>query len=75
MSNLAWSIAKQAQLALDTSRRYEGETSISDANGQLLYQVSFLDIGESLLKKLFARIAEANVHKHGKILYFDVCCI
>ena len=71
MGNLAWSIARQAQMVQDTYRRCE-ESTISHATGRLaVYTVSFLDIGESLLKKLFAQIAEANVHKHGKFLYFD----
>ena len=68
MGNLAWSIARQAQMVQDTYRRCE-ESTISHATGRLaVYTVSFLDIGESLLKKLFAQIAEANVHKHGKYI-------
>ena len=56
LGNLAWSYAKQAQLAADVNNSKIGST------GRLaVYETICLDVGENLSHRLFAGIAEAAI--------------
>lgn len=64
IGNLVWSYAKQAQLAAETMNRVDGLSSIS--SGRLLvFTTVCLDIGESLVKRLFNCCAETDLAKFG----------
>ena len=65
LGNLAWSYAKQAQLAEG------GSESLLGSTGRLaVYETSSLDIGESLIRRLFSRIAEAALDTPGGLTKF-----
>ena len=71
---MAWAYARQAQLAEETNKRYDGQTLIPFNHGRLaVYTASYLDIGEALLKRLFALIAETDVQRHGKACFCLGC--
>lgn len=56
VGNLAWSFAKQAQLADAVSG------SVIQTSGRLaIYETSCLDIGETLINRLFRKIAERGI--------------
>ncbi len=64
IGNLVWSYAKQAQLAVETVNRVEGLSSLS--SGRLfVFTTICLDIGESLVKRLFNCCAETDLAKFG----------
>ena len=64
IGNLAWSYAKQAQLAVETINRVEGLTS--DTSGRLfIFSTICIDVGETLIKRLFNACAEADIVNHG----------
>jgi hypothetical protein len=64
IGNLAWSYAKQAQLAVETVDRVEGLRS--DTTGRLfIFSTICIDIGETLIKRLFNACAEADLANHG----------
>jgi len=53
LGNLAWSYAKQAQLATEVS------DGMIESTGRLaVYETSWRDVGEPLIKRLFSKIAE-----------------
>jgi hypothetical protein len=56
LGNLAWSYAKQAQLADAVS-----ESNIGTTGRLAVFETSCLDIGESLINRLFRRIAERGI--------------
>ncbi len=59
LGNLAWSYAKQAQLAGG------GSESLVSTTGRLaVYETISLDVGEDLVRKLFFRIGETALHKY-----------
>ena len=61
LGNLAWSYARQAQLAEG------GFDSLIGSTGRLaVYETISLDVGEHLIKKLFVRIAETVVQNPSK---------
>lgn len=61
LGNLAWSYAKQAQLAADVNNSNIGST------GRLaVYETICLDVGENLSHRLFARIAESAISDESK---------
>jgi hypothetical protein len=65
LGNLAWSYARQAQLGDEVSERLNLR---SMGNGRLtVYRTSYFDVGESLLHRLFALIAEAKVRVHDEL--------
>ena len=66
LGNLAWAYARQAQLGSETMQKREGQTLVAFTSGRLAhYNTIFIDVGESLLQKLFFGIAEANLRVHG----------
>jgi hypothetical protein len=70
LGNLAWAFARQAQLGAEVISRYKGKTTVPTSSGRLAhYTTSFLDVGEELLQKLFAAIAETDLKAHGTILF------
>lgn len=69
LANLAYSFARQAQLGGEVLDKYGKRTTISLNGGRLGYFIVInLDIGEALLKKLFAEIARTNLEIHGETL-------
>jgi hypothetical protein len=67
IGNLAWAFARQAQLGAEVMSRRERDTTIGMVSGRLAhYAVSNVDVGESLLQKLFYAIAEADIKVHGR---------
>ncbi len=70
LGNLAWSYAKQAQLGADVNGSKVGST------GRLaVYETSCLDIGESLIQRLFAGIAEGAMSGKYGIIYCTVILV
>eukprot|EP00980_Cylindrotheca_fusiformis_P003988 scaffold874_cov126-Cylindrotheca_fusiformis.AAC.21 len=68
MGNLAWSYARQAQLGAEVMQRRARAITIYPVSGRLAhYTVSFIDVGESLLQKLFYAIAEADLKVHDNL--------
>jgi hypothetical protein len=66
IGNLVWSYAKQAQLAVETVNRVEGLSSLS--SGRLfVFTTICLDIGESLVKRLFNCCAETDLAKFDNL--------
>ena len=66
LGNLAWSYARQAQLGADVISRDDVETIVPSSSGRLSHYItSYIDIGESLLRKLFKTIAETDLEVHG----------
>lgn len=61
LGNLAWSYAKQAQLAEGGS-----ESLISSTGRLAVYETVSLDIGEELIRRLFTRIAETSINTARK---------
>ena len=63
LGNLAWSFAKQATISVEiflTPDEPESNGNINGNNGRLaVYETSCLDLGETLVTRLFASIAEA----------------
>ncbi len=57
LGNLAWAYAKQAQLAAGVS-----DSTISSTGRLAVYETSCLDVGEELIQRLFAGIAEASIN-------------
>jgi len=56
LGNLAWSYAKQAQLATEVS------DGMIESTGRLaVYETSWRDVGEPLIKRLFSKIAERAI--------------
>lgn len=69
LANLAYSYARHSQLGGDTMSKYERRCRIPFTGGKLAYYtISYLDVGEGLLRKLFAEIARAGIENHGKHL-------
>ena len=68
LGNLAWSFAKQAQLAEGGS-----ESLISSTGRLAVYEAISLDVGDDLIRRLFTRIAETSMNNPSKfILVFYV---
>lgn len=69
--NLVYSYGKQAQLAAETVKRVDGISSAS--TGRLfVYSTICVDVGESLIKRLFNCCAETDIAKFGKLACFIV---
>ena len=65
LGNLAWSFAKQAQLADAVME------SIINSSGRLaVYETMCLDVGESLIHRLFTNIATSALHHDGGLSRF-----
>lgn len=63
LGNLAWSYAKQAQLAEGGA----GSESVISSTGRMaVYETVSLDVGEDLIKRLFTRIAETSINNNCK---------
>ena len=59
LGNLAWSYAKQAQLAEG------GSESLIGTTGRLaVYEASSMDVGEDLIRRLFSAIGKTAMNKH-----------
>ncbi|CAJ1961283.1 unnamed protein product [Cylindrotheca closterium] len=68
IGNLAWAYARQAQLASDLSFSRKDDLLIAPMTGRLAhYSASFVDVGESLMQKLFYAIAEADLNVHDNL--------
>lgn len=64
---IAWAFARQAQLGAEATTRVRGKTKIYLSTGRLgAYTSSFIDVGESLIRKLMTRIAEMDLHAYGE---------
>jgi hypothetical protein len=60
LGNLAWSYAKQAQLADAV------QESVIGSSGRLaVYETIFLDVGETLINRLFTNIATSALQNDG----------
>ena len=68
MANLAWSYAKQAQLA--SSAEYS-RLKVGSQGRQAVHETSCLDIGELQINKLFSRVAEEALHGPGGLDRFS----
>jgi hypothetical protein len=67
LGNLAYSFARQGQLAACVSKRQEN-SRISHTSGRLsVYTACFFDFGESLLHKLFVAIGDAQLEDHDNL--------
>ena len=70
IGNFVWSYARQAQLSNEPSSRedYKSQQSNnSNSSGRLaIYETMCLDLGESLVNKLFASVAESSLFEEGK---------
>ena len=69
LGNLAWSFAKQAGCATEmlASEELDNEKS-SSSNGRLaVYETSCLDLGEELVTRFFANIAQACLSNPGMV--------
>lgn len=63
IGNTLWSFARQGQLALDVIDRFGVANVRVGTTGRLaVYETSCLDVGEDLIKLLFARAAEAGMN-------------
>ena len=68
MANLAWSYAKQAQLA--SSAEYS-RLKVGSQGRQAVHETSCLDIGELQINRLFSRVAEEALHGPGGLDRFS----
>ena len=67
LGNMAWAFAKQAQLVEDVNERNDVSSSVLSKTGKMaVYAISFFDIGEILVQRLFSSIADADLRMHGK---------
>lgn len=66
IGNLLWSYAKQAQLADETITRVDGVESSSNGR-QFVMSTMSLDVGETLIKRLFNACAETLLTKFGMV--------
>jgi len=65
LGNMAWAYARQAQMAADVTERLKGSSNLANSNGRLaVYTTSYFDVGEILLHRFFAAIAEADLRVH-----------
>lgn len=70
LGNLAWSYARQAQLAdAATSLLKQQGIFTSISNGRLaVYETSCIDVGEGLINLLFKKIAEIAIRNQAELL-------
>ena len=69
IANLAYAYARHAQLGGETMEKYKHYCTIGFTGGKLaVYTIAYLDVGEGLLRKLFAEIARADLEVHGKLI-------
>ena len=72
LANLAYSFARHTQLGGETMNKYERRCRIPFTGGKLAYYtISYLDVGEGLLRKLFAAIAKAGLENYGESVRFS----
>lgn len=65
VGNLLWSYGKQALLASETVNRVDGISSVS--TGRLfIFSTVCMDVGETLIKRLFNCGAEVDLVKFGE---------
>lgn len=68
IANLAYVYARHCQLGAEILQRYPKRCSIPQTGGRLAcYTVSYLDVGEGLLRKLYSRIGNIQVENKGDI--------
>jgi hypothetical protein len=66
LGNTAWAYARQAQLVESVIERIDLAARVLSATGKMaVCATSFFDIGETLVKRLFGAIAEADLRVHG----------
>lgn len=71
LGNTAWAFARQAQLSEEAANRLGGASLLPSSNGRLaIYTACYFDIGEELIHRLFAAIAEAGITKHVNLTSF-----
>jgi hypothetical protein len=79
VSNLAYAYAKHSQIGSEVLEQFGKRCRIPAGGGRLgCYTVSFLDIGEGLLRKLFTEIARVDLEVHGTVLFllrFPACVL
>ena len=68
IANLAWSYAKQAQLA--SSAEYS-RLKVGSQGRQAVHETSCLDVGELQINRLFSRVAEEALHGPGGLDRFS----
>lgn len=65
-ANIAYAFAKHSQLGSEVLDLYGKQCRLPAAGGRLgCYMVAFLDVGEGLLRKLFAEIVRVDLELHG----------
>ncbi len=75
ISNLAYVYARHAQLGATVLQKYGKRCRIPVTGGRLaFYTVSFLDVGEGLLRKLYSEIARVDLEVHGTLLLNYMPC-
>mmetsp|Transcript_10871 Transcript_10871/g.23114 ORF Transcript_10871/g.23114 Transcript_10871/m.23114 type:complete len:1206 (+) Transcript_10871:171-3788(+) len=68
LANLAYSFARHTQLGGETMNKYERRCRIPFTGGKLAYYtISYLDVGEGLLRELFAAIAKADIENFDNL--------
>lgn len=68
IANLAYSYARHTQLGGETMDKYKHSCRIPFTGGKLAYfTIVYLDVGEGLLRKLFAEIARADMEVHDNL--------
>ena len=65
IGNMAWAFARQAQLASEVADRLGDSSNLAHLSGRLaVYTAAYYDIGEALIQRLFAAIADAGLRVH-----------
>jgi len=64
LGNTLWSFAKQAQLSQDVIEDLGDSVKVGSTGRLAVYETSCLDIGEDLVKRVFARAAESGMDKN-----------
>lgn len=79
VGNFVWSYARQAQLSNEpspmenSSERGQQQSVTSNSSGRLaVYETICLDLGENLVNRLFAAVAESSLSKEGEFFLFSI---
>lgn len=68
LGNTLWSFAKQAQLSQEVIESLGDIAKVGSTGRLAVYETSCLDIGEELIKRLFASAAESGMEESGESL-------
>ena len=66
LGNLAWAFARQAQLVEEVKDRVNVAARMASTSGRMaVYSTICFDVGELLIQRLFAAIADTDLRVHG----------